>query len=100
MKTALDFAEETMKIYARNSIYNPANSKSSSTRVDVEEVWEKKYKEQQLITYLQTILERMPYERYDNETIKTKHEPTIQAIRETTERTIAKCFDDMIKESK
>jgi len=51
-----------MKIYEERSIYNPANSKSSSTRVDVEEVWEKKYREQQIITYLQTILERLPYD--------------------------------------
>jgi hypothetical protein len=62
MKTALDYAEENMKIYEERSIYNPANSKSSSTRIDVEEVWEKKYREQQIITYLQTILERLPYD--------------------------------------
>jgi len=59
MKTALHYAQETLQEYADKSILNPMNKKlvfASET-----EKWERRFNEQRIITYLETILERLPY---------------------------------------
>lgn len=59
MKTALHYAQETLQEYADKSILNPMNKKFSFASET--ERWEKHFNEQRIITYLETILERLPY---------------------------------------
>ena len=61
MKTALDYAQESMKWYEDHSILNPLNRSSFVLAGKMDE-WNKIYQEQKIITYLETILERLPYE--------------------------------------
>jgi hypothetical protein len=66
MKNALDYAQETLKMYSDESVINPYNRKASAVIFESERIeWHKRYNEQKIITYLETILERLPYEISD-----------------------------------
>jgi hypothetical protein len=72
MKTALDYARETLDWYENNSWLNPRNMKSPlmqqdsdraiAFRLERESMWKEMYDQQKIVTYLETILERLPYE--------------------------------------
>ena len=63
MKTALHYAQETLKIYSEGSVNNPYNRKATAVIFESERIeWRKRFNEQKIITYLETILERLPYE--------------------------------------
>jgi hypothetical protein len=71
-KTALTYALESLKWYEENSWMNPKNMRSPlmkdetdrgiEFRMKKEVEWAKTYNEQKIVTYLETILERLPYE--------------------------------------
>ena len=62
MKTALQYAQETLKMYSDKSTLNPYNRKGNVMFESQRLEWNKIYGEQKIITYLETILERLPYE--------------------------------------
>ena len=62
-KNALHYAQETFGIYVEKSVYNPYNKKNGGFILETDQLrWDKMYHEQKIITYLETILERLPYE--------------------------------------
>jgi hypothetical protein len=61
MKTALDYANETIKLYVENSAYNPENMHKFGLKQAYPK-WEEKLEKEKLEIYLMTILERMPYD--------------------------------------
>ena len=61
MKTALNYANESIKYYIENSVYNPENMDKFGLKQPYPK-WEEKLEKQKLEIYLMTILERMPYE--------------------------------------
>jgi hypothetical protein len=65
MKTALDYANETIKLYVENSAYNPENMHKFALKQAYPK-WEEKLEKEKLVIYLTTILERMPYELREN----------------------------------
>jgi len=65
MKTALDYANESIKWYVENSIYNPENMDKFGLKQPYPK-WEEKLEKEKLVIYLTTILERMPYELREN----------------------------------
>jgi len=61
MKTALHYANESIKYYIENSAYNPENMHKFGLKQAYPK-WEEKLEKEKLVIYLTTILERMPYE--------------------------------------
>ena len=61
MKTALHYANESIKYYIENSVYNPENMDKFGLKQPYPK-WEEKLEKQKLEIYLMTILERMPYD--------------------------------------
>jgi len=64
MKTALDYANESIQWYVENSAYNPENMDKIGLKQAYPK-WEEKLEKEKLVIYLTTILERMPYELGD-----------------------------------
>ena len=61
MKTALDYANESIQWYIENSARNPANMERYGLTMELPG-WEKNLRKEKLEIYLMTILERMPYD--------------------------------------
>mgnify|MGYP003342638686 CR=1 FL=1 len=61
-ENALDYALETLKMYSDTSIHNPYN-RAGNVMFESERLeWNRIFRDQKIITYLETILERLPYE--------------------------------------
>jgi len=65
MKTALDYAKESINFYIENSARNPENMDKFGLKQPYPK-WEEKLEKEKLVIYLTTILERMPYELREN----------------------------------
>lgn len=66
-RTALDYALETIKKYEETSILNPENSPSTVVLASQYDNWFKTLDNRSIHIKLDTILERLPYERNTNE---------------------------------
>jgi hypothetical protein len=62
-RNALDYARETIKEYTDKSILNPYNKYALDVITEGERLkWNENLQNVKIITYLETILERMPYD--------------------------------------
>ena len=62
MKTALQYAQETLKMYSDKSTLNPMNRQNRLYFESEIKEWDKRFNEMKIVVYLETILERLPYE--------------------------------------
>jgi hypothetical protein len=61
-RNALDYARETIKEYTDKSILNPYN-RAGNVMFEGERLkWNEHLQNVKIVTYLETILERLPYE--------------------------------------
>ena len=61
-KNAFHYAQETLKMYSDKSVMNPYN-RAGNVMLESERLeWNRIFRDQKIITYLETILERLPYE--------------------------------------
>ena len=61
-KTALTYATENIEWYKRHSVMNPYNKSTGVYSLEEVDKWNDSLRDLKIVTYLETILERLPYE--------------------------------------